>query len=1040
MHRHFGKFYLRVPAYPMSKINIVSADLLDFARHVSGDEYFMAGILLASPVLHAEVLKIKEIETLDKNSRKIAYTLLKYWLRICHRCTPYGLFSGCSLGAIDNETNLLLDDLKNCIRHVKLDTTAVMGVKEALLLNPKIRNQIKYRPNNTLYKLGNSYRYIELLTVSQKRKYSISEFITSADIENLLSAAGSGLTIPDMVKMLCDAGYEMADATNFIEELVTSYILISDLDISITGQDPLSFIIERINLLSGVDDIISDLKSLKNRISTFTCNDDLSNEIRRVLTKIGSDRSFQTDSPLQIDLYLSPCACTLDKNLINDIATNSIALFRLTPQYLYQQRLEAFKASFRNRYDGQEISLNIALDPDVGIGYDNYDRGELLAGANLRELRPQTNMKNIMQSDTDRLCITKLLEFYDKKYDHIELTEMDLKDFGVTRPLVLPESLSIKGSLLRKGEGPIDLNNYHFLLNSCHGPGASNLLGRFCGGSEDVKEFAMELNYAEEQLMNEAIFAEISHMPQEKTGNISQRPNLREFEIPYVSPSSLPAERQIPVADIVVKIENDRVILRSKRFNKRIFPRLSSAENYRRSSLPLFNFLCDLQYQGYDSSAVWNWGVLSKEVYLPRVVYKNIIVSRARWLLSMNLFTRFSSNLDDFIKEFKKIRSKYKIPKFVQLCESDNELFVDTDNSNCLSILLDYLKKKPTVLLVENLQTPDRAIVKDIKGDVFNNEIVIPLLNTDSNVIQERLHKKSNIISKRIFPPGSEWLYVKIYSSPKSAEKLLKELIKPYVEKLIVKNSIDNFFFIRYQDPEFHLRLRFHGSNKFWVSILSTLEKKLRSVLNEGVVYRMQTDTYIREIERYGDQTIEFAEEVFCMDSIFVIKILPYLDADNTNESRWLIALKCMDSVFGSFNFDTKTKLEICASVLLNNQPASTDSIKFNPEIDKKYREYCKQIRDHLQNRNDNLDDNYQVISRHWTNRMQSFFQAFSKLDSSIKKGPNENLFHNLAVSFVHMLLNRLLVIGQKETEIFLYGMLKKYYSSEYARVRYQAV
>jgi thiopeptide-type bacteriocin biosynthesis protein len=61
---------------------------------------------------------------------------------------------------------------------------------------------------------------------------------------------------------------------------------------------------------------------------------------------------------------------------------------------------------------------------------------------------------------------------------------------------------------------------------------------------------------------------------------------------------------------------------------------------------------------------------------------------------------------------------------------------------------------------------------------------------------------------KRSFTIGEEWLYFKIYCGVKTANELLISVVEPLVTKLRKEKKITLWFFIRYSDPEHHLRIR----------------------------------------------------------------------------------------------------------------------------------------------------------------------------------------------------------------------------------------
>src|SRR5437660_5118684 len=103
---------------------------------------------------------------------------------------------------------------------------------------------------------------------------------------------------------------------------------------------------------------------------------------------------------------------------------------------------------------------------------------------------------------------------------------------------------------------------------------------------------------AEEQLKKDrnAVFAEVAHLPEGRIGNVLFRPILRHYEIPYLGSSRLPQERQIQVSDLMVSVQGERVVLRSRRLGCEVIPRLTSAHGYAHNrNLKLYKFLCLLQ-------------------------------------------------------------------------------------------------------------------------------------------------------------------------------------------------------------------------------------------------------------------------------------------------------------------------------------------------------------------------------------------------------------------------------------------------------------
>src|SRR5256884_9919165 len=80
---------------------------------------------------------------------------------------------------------------------------------------------------------------------------------------------------------------------------------------------------------------------------------------------------------------------------------------------------------------------------------------------------------------------------------------------------------------------------------------------------------------AEEAVHPERAFAEVVHLPEGRVGNILSRPVLRGYEIPYLGRSGAPAARQLPLSDLLVSVQGERIVLRSRRLGRDVIPRVS---------------------------------------------------------------------------------------------------------------------------------------------------------------------------------------------------------------------------------------------------------------------------------------------------------------------------------------------------------------------------------------------------------------------------------------------------------------------------------
>ena len=157
----------------------------------------------------------------------------------------------------------------------------------------------------------------------------------------------------------------------------------------------------------------------------------------------------------------------------------------------------------------------------------------------------------------------------------------------------------------------------------------------------------------------------------------------------------------------------------------------------------------------------------------------------------------------------------------------------------------------------------------------------------------------------KTFIPGSEWVYFKLYTGTKTADSILKIKLYEFIREMLKNDVIDKWFFIRYSDPDFHIRLRLHlnESRNFNYTFNSFFTFSL-PLINDRLIWNIQCDTYKREMERYGDNTIAIVEDIFFIDSEYIIRLLNHLTEENPEQHRWKQALTLIDSFLSAFLFE----------------------------------------------------------------------------------------------------------------------------------------
>jgi lantibiotic biosynthesis protein len=1016
---------LRTPAMPF-------VDFLDEEKikTLLDDNNFMEAVYLASPVLHAECIRLKEDNTADeKEIKKVRTSLIKYYQRMYSRCTPFGLFSGCSLVEwSDKPSNIILPS-DNFLRSTRLDMHYLCALGQYLSSLPVIKQRLKYFPNNSAYRMGGEIRYIEYRYLNGKRVHQINSVLHADYLVTVLKKASNGATIGDLTNLLVSQ-HEVTDeeAMEFIDELIVSQVLISEMDPAITGEEFIHQLLGYLHKINSpqsteITNIISQLDTIIDLLAQAdSSSDNFSTVYSSVLEKIKElGVSFEEGKLFQVDMYSRPVEKIINEAMKDDLLQTIPLLAKLFSSTA-NENLSSFADKFRKRYEDQQVSLSHVLDAETGIGYTDK------SGNNLSPLLENLFLPQKNDSSTYEIKWNKKEEWIFNQLirqpgvKEIFIDDKELTDFTIDYSS-LPPSLSVMFSVVEGGK---------IIFKGCSGSSAANLLGRFAHADENILKLVEKITRQECQLNEDIIFAEIIHLPEDRVGNILLHPAFHKYEIPFLAQSSMQFNNQVLLQDIFISVAQDKHIrLFSKKLGKEIIPRLSNAHNYSFGALPVYQFLADMQTQDLVGGLAFNWGGMARQFrYLPRVNYGNIILFEATWQLRKEDFIKLISATELTKEVVADFQTQWQLPRYFVLAEGDNELLVDIQNKYSLETFVSAIKRKDSITLKEFL-FPDGQTVKDENGNRYNNQFVAVLMNnqkvyTGLQPVTAPVKKEENI--QRKFLPGSEWLYYKIYCGSKMADEILTVCILPFTEELLQGKLIDKWFFIRYYDPEFHLRVRFHIKGKDSAGeVAETFLSHIEAMDKEGFVSQVQIDTYQREIERYGDNLIEQAEDIFFLDSKIKLKFLSLTEGDERERFRWLWGFRGVDELLNAFEYPLETKYELMQSLKeVFYKEFNTDKSLFR-QLNHLYTESKKMIQIAMENPVAENNEMKPLLDIYEENKNE-----FKKIAKYIidKMMPAEDRagVDNLLSSYIHMNLNRLFLSEPRLHEMVIYDFLCSYY------------
>lgn len=717
-------FVLRLPVLSTTKVHevIESDHPIDDALSLLKNPKINEALCIASPSLLKQLAILQKGNITDPKKRERAgFALVKYLFRMATRCTPFGLFSAVSTGYFTKSTTMFSNDNLTFSRRTRLDFGVLSLLFEQLTSSLEIQKKLEFIPNSSLYSLGEDYRYVMKRGHLDKRKYHLKQVVGSENLRDVLRFSQKGKTIEKNIQFLVDQGYDITDAQPFIESLIQAQLLLPSIQPFVIGKPYFPYFIQKLESLGVSQEIHSKLREIETCIIALDQKPynppEIYLELRNQIQELVSQNI--PEQPFQVDLFSKSGMLKLS-NKERKIVLEGLDVLMQISSKPKNNHLEQFKQNFQERYSGNPVRLIDVLDIDHGLGYpigSNHTPYWYVSDLHLTKKKTKANVFN--RSNMELFLIDKLNTHRDTAV--LQLTDADLCILEGDNTCTMPPTF------YALTERIVSKNNTYYYMPHIGGSTAGALLGRFSGHDKKVDEIMRSIAISEQEHHKGSICAEIAHVPEERTGNILFREPFRPYVIPFLSGHQKSKTQNIPVDDLYLSLEKGVLVLRSQKLGKKIIPYLSNAHNYANTTLPIYRFLCDFQYANKVEGLGFQWGNLEKSrVKLPRVAYKNIILSKAKWNFKKAHFSAFKKcarETKSLLTETEKFQKKWGLPKYVSLVQGDNLLFLNLQNEFCLQLFLHEIRNKEQIVLEEFTGTPADLDVSE-NGDLHNNQIL----------------------------------------------------------------------------------------------------------------------------------------------------------------------------------------------------------------------------------------------------------------------------------------------------------------------------
>lgn len=850
---------------------------------------FAAVLEQASPVLARRVREICDGRQLSEPAvQKAVMAVMRYLLRWQHRPTPFGLFAGVASARIAEVAAVRIGTGHRSV--AKPDAAWLTAVIERLEADSALLSRLTVQTHALAVEKDGHLILEHRGGGSSGEPPAHVRVRATTPVKSAMVAARHPIRAQDLAsKLAVDFPHVPADVIDkLLADLTAQRLLVTNLRGPITTTDPLGHLLSSLDAAKAEDiatvaSTAAQLHRIADALTRHNTTPSRARELRAQLATAMHKLSPCSGPALGVDLRLD-AEVTIPHAVAAEAVQAAAALVRLARRPFLNSAWSSWHSRFLERYGPRAmVPVLDAVDGDTGLGYP----AGFLGGPPAPASGPLT------ERDMKLLALAQSAAL--RRRHEIVLDDAMIADLGVAGPdMRVQPTTELTVRIHAASTRALEAGEFTLAITGVSRT-AGTVTGRFLDLLDPGDRDRMAKAYAAASTVTEgALTVQISAPPLHvDTENVARAPRVMPAVLALGECHDHDDNGRVPLDDIAVSADAHRLYLISRLRRRPLeFVTLNAVEPVHRTH-PLVRFLAEATNAMSLPCTTFDWGAATRLPFLPALRYRRTILSPARWLITATELAAREADGPQWDRSLTAWLDQVAAPSTVYAGDGDQRIRLDLTEPSHRALLRAQVQRDGTAVLRAET-APDAGWI-----DGRAHEFVIPLaFNGEPQRAPQWLGVGQSVGREHGHLPGCDGRFlVKLYGHPTRYGSILTCHLPGLLTEL---DSRARWWFLRYRDPDDHLRLRLVVPTDRAARTPAAIGAWTRRLHQAGLISRVQWDTDFPETARFGGSLAsDAAEAYFAADSEAAVAQIASSAAKGGPDARALTAASMLDLTTG---------------------------------------------------------------------------------------------------------------------------------------------